>query len=242
MVGKHVMFCTRATGPLAVVLVIVAGCGGVPVRGRVPPPTGTVTDIEGNVYPTIVIGQQEWMVENLKTTTYNDGTPIPNVTDDNTWINLTSGAYCWYDNDIANKDVYGALYNWNTTQKGILCPVGWRMPSQDEWGLLANALGGTSDAGGPMKEPGTEHWQAPNTGATNTSGFTALPAGLRHNGAGAFVEKGQTAIWWCSDEPLIPIPPPTAYFWDVQYQFDTANGYETPSVSGLSVRCFRSAN
>jgi uncharacterized protein (TIGR02145 family) len=224
-------------------LLVVAGCGGVPVRDRVPPvppPTGAVTDIEGNVYPTIVIGGQEWMVENLKTATYNDGTPIPNVTDADTWANRTSHAYAWYDNDIANKDLYGALYNWYTTQKGILCPLGWRMPSTDNWDALAGSLGGTSVAGGRLKESGTDHWDAPNAGATNESGFTALPAGRREL-TGTFFYRGQNAMWWCSDEPLISLPP-TAYFREVSSDFKTFGGADAGWPFGLSVRCFRQAN
>jgi uncharacterized protein (TIGR02145 family) len=231
-------------GALAIAVVVSASaCGGGDSfrrdAGPPPAPTGSVTDVEGNVYPTIVIGKMEWMVENLKTATYNDGTSIPNVTDGNSWANLTSDAYAWYDNDVANKDLYGALYNWYAVDKKKLCPAGWVTPTQDAWGALADSIGGTLVAGGKMKEPGTDHWQTPNTGATNESGFTALPAGERDL-TGAFVEQGQIAFWWCSDEPLINLPP-SAYFWDVQYQFATASGYESQWPTGYAVRCYRSA-
>jgi hypothetical protein len=113
---------------LAAVLVSAcSSCG--PQQGTKPPPvpmpTGSVTDVEVNVYPTIKIGQQEWMVENLKTTKYNDGSSIPNVTDNTAWAHLTSAAYSWIDNDVANKDTYGALYNWWAVDSTKLCPTGW---------------------------------------------------------------------------------------------------------------------
>ena len=113
-------------GLLAGVVAAVMGC--VDIGSSAPPvppmPTGSVTDVEGNVYPTIVIGKQEWMVLNLKTTTYNDGTPIPNVADGPTWANLVTDAYAWYDNDaVANEALYGALYNWYAVDTGKLCPA-----------------------------------------------------------------------------------------------------------------------
>ena len=203
-------------------------------------PTGSVTDIEGNVYPTIKIGQQEWMVENLKTATYNDGTPIPSVTDGPAWSNLTSDAYCWYDNDVANKDAYGALYNWYAVNKKKLCPAGWSMPSSDSWDALAEYLGGKAVSGGRMKEPGTDRWQAPNAGATNESGFSARPAGSRYLD-GAFVDKGEFAFWWCSDLKLLSLPP-TSWFWDLNSTTASAGGFQSQWPMGYSVRCFRSAN
>jgi len=104
----------------------------------------TITDIEGNTYNTVQIGEQCWMKENLKTTTYNNGTPITNVPDQNEWFNLTSEAYAWYDNDITWKDSYGALYNWYTTNDpNSLCPQGWHVPTHDEWTALTDYLGGT---------------------------------------------------------------------------------------------------
>jgi uncharacterized protein (TIGR02145 family) len=229
-------------GLLAGVVAAVMGC--VDIGSSAPPvppmPTGSVTDVEGNVYPTIVIGKQEWMVLNLKTTTYNDGTPIPNVADGPTWANLVTDAYAWYDNDaVANEALYGALYNWYAVDTGKLCPAGWAMPSQDNWGALADALGGDVGAGGPMKEPGTVHWQAPNAGATNLSGFSALPAGMR-NVAGSFDQMGQVTLWWTSDEKLISLPR-TAYFQDASYMNTATISAESPLTAGYSVRCFRAA-
>jgi len=151
---------------------------------------GTVTDYEGNVYQTITIGTQTWMAENLKSTTYNDGTPIPFVTDGTAWGALSTPAYCWNNNDEASyKNLYGALYNWHSVNTGKLCPTGWHIPTDTEWTTLTTFLGGVS-AGGKLKETGTTHWSSPNTGATNESGFTALPGGHRSGISGAFTDVG----------------------------------------------------
>ena len=200
-------------------------------------PTGSVTDIEGNVYPTIKIGQQEWMVENLKTTTYNDGTSIPNVTDKSAWASLSSAAYSWVDNDVASKDVYGALYNWHAVGTNMLCPAGWSIPSSDNWGPLVNTEGGKAVAGGRMKEVGTTLWQAPNAGATNASGFSARPAGDRELD-GSFVYKGQNAFWWCSDEKVLSLPA-EAGFWQVSSANASSVGGQSQLPTGFSVRCLR---
>jgi uncharacterized protein (TIGR02145 family) len=138
----------------------------------------TLTDADGNAYTTVTIGTQVWMAENLKTTKYNNGSAIPNVTDGPTWWNLTTHAYCWYDNNISYKTPYGALYNWFTVEKGNLCPAGWHVPTTDDWEVLSDFLGGELIAGGKLKEAGTTHWISPNTGATNETGFTAVPGGM----------------------------------------------------------------
>ncbi|MCX6303889.1 MAG: fibrobacter succinogenes major paralogous domain-containing protein [Bacteroidetes bacterium] len=144
------------------------------------PPATTVTDVDGNVYHTVKIGTQTWMLENLKTTKYRNGNPIPNVTDPAGWYNLTTGAYCNYNNDQSNATTYGRLYNWYAaTDTRNICPTGWHIPTDAEWTILTDFLGGESVAGGKMKESGTAHWISPNTGATNSSGFTALPGGFR---------------------------------------------------------------
>jgi Fibrobacter succinogenes major domain (Fib_succ_major). len=165
----------------------------------------TISDIDGNVYKTITIGNQVWMKENLKTTKYNDGKAIPLVKDDMVWKELTTPAFCWNNNDeTANKNKYGALYNWYTVNTNKLCPRGWHVPANAEWTILTTYLGGESVAGGKLKETGTTHWESPNTGATNEKGFTALPGGSR-NYAGAFNYTGSNVIffrsngcWWSS--------------------------------------------
>ncbi len=140
---------------------------------------GTMTDLDGNVYKTVTIGTQTWMAENLRTTQYNDGTAIPNVTDEDEWSNLTTGAYCNYNNtvDVDTIATFGRLYNWHAVNTAKLAPTGWHVPTDTEWLTLGNSLG--ENPGLKLKEPGTTHWPSSDTNATNESGFTALPGGCR---------------------------------------------------------------
>lgn len=200
----------------------------------------TVKDIDGNIYKTVTIGKQVWMKENLKTTKYNDGTSIPLVTDDKEWGALTTPAYCWYRNDAkANKDTYGALYNWFTISTNKLCPKGWHVPTDEEWTTLTTFLGGEGVAGGKLKDKGTTHWESPNVGATNESGFTARSSGDR-NYTGVFDLTGSNAIyfrsncyWWSSTE----LQAGNAYYRRLYNSFSEV--YRSPSVKqyGYSVRC-----
>jgi uncharacterized protein (TIGR02145 family) len=171
-----------------------------------PPPmeTSTITDIDGNVYKTVKIGTQWWMAENLKTTKFNDSSAIPLVTVGAEWRTLSSPGYCWYKNDTTKKNTYGGLYNWYAVNTGKLAPTGWHVPTDAEWTILTTYLGGGPVAGGKMKstgtiEDGTGLWNSPNTGATNESGFTAVPAGHR-SGEGTFHHIGTDGIWWSSSE------------------------------------------
>jgi uncharacterized protein (TIGR02145 family) len=162
--------------------------------------TGTVTDIEGNVYQTVKIGTQWWMSENLKTTRFNDGTSIPLVEDYQLWSNIfnePAPAFCWFDNTISYKETYGALYNWHAVNTGVLAPAGWHVPTDAEWTILTTFLGGEDVASGKMKEAGTTHWTIPNTGATNSCGFNALPAGWRHTN-GMFKELAIGTYFWAN--------------------------------------------
>jgi uncharacterized protein (TIGR02145 family) len=162
--------------------------------------TEQLKDADGNVYTTITIGTQVWMVENLKTTKYNDGTAIPLVSDAGAWAVLNAPGYCWYNNDeAANKATYGALYHWLTGNTGKLCPTGWHVPTDSEWTTLTDYLGGESISGSKLKEAGTIHWLSPNTGATNESGFTALPGGFRAID-GTFNNIGSNGYWDSSTE------------------------------------------
>jgi uncharacterized protein (TIGR02145 family) len=162
---------------------------------------GTMTDQDGNVYKTVTIGTQTWMAENLRTTTYNDGTSISNVTGATEWGNLTTGAYCNYINTASTDTIatYGRLYNWYAANTGKLAPAGWHVPTDAEWTTLIEYLGGEDVAGGKLKETGTTHWDSPNTGATNETGFTALPGGLRIYDGG-FSDFGYTGYWWSATE------------------------------------------
>ena len=194
---------------------------------------GTVTDIDGNVYNTITIGTQCWMLENLKTTRYNDGVTIPNVTDNTEWSGLISGAWCYYNNDANNNAVYGKLYNWYTVNTGKLAPTGWHVPSEAEWTTLATYLGGTSVAGGAMKS--TALWSSPNTGATNSSGFTGLPAGNRVGSNGTFTNILQFGSFWSSSE----INTSSAWSKYLQYNGSILTTGSTNMDVGISVRCIK---
>lgn len=157
----------------------------------------TVLDIEGNLYNTVTIGYQTWMVENLKTTKYNDGSPIPLVTSNTNWAEFDSPGYNWYDYNTENKNLYGALYNWPVVNSGELCPEGWHIPSDTEWTTLAGYLGGEYKAGGFLKSA-SNHWLSPNYGATNYAGFCGLPAGASSASFGSFTGKGSFTVWWSS--------------------------------------------
>jgi uncharacterized protein (TIGR02145 family) len=163
---------------------------------------GNLTDQDGNIYRTIKIGEQTWMAENLRTTHYQDGIQIPYVTNLNSWAALNNGAYCFYNNDILNKNTYGALYNWYTVvDQSKICPSGWHVPSDTEWSVLENFLGGSNFAGIKIKEVGLIHWVMPNAGASNQSGFTALPAGSRNYSViDDFLGLGYYCMWWSSSE------------------------------------------
>ena len=160
----------------------------------------TVSDIDGNTYHTLTLGSQEWMVENLKTTRYNDGTSIPLVADNTEWNNLNTPACCWWNNDpSASQNIYGAMYNGFAVKNDKLCPSGWHVPSDAEWTIFTDMLGGDYLAGGKMKESGLIHWLSPNTGADNSSGFTALPGGYRYNN-GVFCGIGAFSEFWSATE------------------------------------------
>ena len=195
----------------------------------------TITDIDGNVYKTVKIGTQVWMAENLKVTHYRNGDPILNITDNTQWDSLTTGAYCNYNNDPNNAITYGRLYNWYAvTDSRNLAPIGWRVPTDAEWQTLINYLGGDDVAGGKIKEAGTTHWSSPNTGATNESGFTALPGGYRYY-YGYFLNLGDLANFWSSTESN------SDDAWYRVLYFNNANVYRCNDSkrSGLSVRLVR---
>ncbi len=196
---------------------------------------GTETDIDGNVYKTITIGTQTWMAENLKVTKYNDDTSIPLVTDNTAWTKLTTPGYCWSNNDEATyKNTYGALYNWHAVNTGKLCPTGWHVPADSEWTTLTTYLGGDTIAGGKLKEIGITHWRSPNTGATNSSGFTALPGGYRYNYDGSFGGMGGTGGFWSATES-------GSDAWNRHLNYDNANvsRSDNSKTNALPVRCLK---
>jgi uncharacterized protein (TIGR02145 family) len=204
-----------------------------------------VTDADDNAYQVVKIDEQFWMAENLKTSKYNDGTAITLETDNTAWSNLTSSAYCWYNNDqVQYAEEYGALYNWHCVETGNLCPEGWHVPSDTEWKTLEVFIGMTeaeadeygyrgTDEGGKLKEVGFIHWLNPNTGATDYYGFSALPSGYRENSDGIFNYIGDNGPFWSST--------PDGYggAWSRRIHYSSAGiGRARNSiVSGFAVRC-----
>ena len=203
-------------------------------------PGPNITDAEGNSYKTVYIGTQQWMAENLKVSKYNDNSTIPNITDNTQWSNLITGAWAYYNNDAANNIKYGKLYNWyaissiKTGNKNV-CPTGWHVPTDSEWTVLIDYLGGVSEAGGKMKEVGTTSWNSPNTDATNTSLFNGLPGGFR-DGNGSFSDIGGYGDWWSSTENFTNngLDRYLNYYNGFAYR-----SYNDGKQVGLSVRCLR---
>lgn len=166
-----------------------------------------VTDAEGNIYPTVRIGNQVWMARNLITTTLNDGQEISLVEDNTTWHKLKEPGYCWYNNSEKLYRSNGALYNWHAVNTGKLCPVGWRVPTIRDWDVLFDYLGGKDIAGSKMKSTNTSYWNRIDPNATNESGFNGLPSGYRstpgsYHGSSTsiFLNNGETGYWWSSSE------------------------------------------
>ncbi len=208
---------------------------------------GTVTDIEGNIYNTVTIGTQTWIAENLKTTKYNDGTAIPNITDNIAWTAATTSAYSDYNNTPANSTIYGRLYNWYAVDNNAatkvasnggknVCPTSWHVPTDTEWTTLTTYLGGESVAGGKLKETGTTYWTTPNTGATNETGFTALPGGDR-SFSGGYDNIGYYGAWWSSTKKTWTSP--NAYYRNLYYGDRGIYRGEFRELSGFSVRCVK---
>lgn len=196
-----------------------------------------VTDIDGNGYNIVTIGSQIWMVENLKTTTFNDGNKIPWVTNDVKWRKLVTPGYTWYLNDSSTyRNPYGAYYNWYTVNTSKLCPEGWHVPTDKDWDILTDYLSGLEVAGGKLKEKGTVHWEGPNTGASNLTGFTAFPGGQR-DWSGLFAFIGKYGYWWSTQE--VTVFPDNAW---VRAMYYDNTRFDRPGFSkktGLGVRCLK---
>jgi len=200
----------------------------------------TVTDCDGNIYNTITIGTQIWMAENLKTTKYRNGDPIPNVTDSTQWIKLSTGSYCNYNNDVTNANNYGRLYNGCALgDSRKIAPKGWHVASDDDWTKLTDYLG-VFVAGSKIKESGPSHWTSLNCWeSTNESGFTALPSGVRSSYDGKFIGIGVLSNWWSSTKDTTKIS-----IWDTDWFSSNVRGPEWPisfeaGLDGYSVRCVK---
>lgn len=217
--------------------------------------TGTVTDYDGNVYKTVKIGNQVWMAENLKSTSYSNGRSIPLVSDSVVWglleDNITDRAYCFYNNDTnGEKDIYGALYTFAAAVNGTpyryednpddevpvqgVCPDGWHIPSYEEWKTLLDYLGNQHEASNKLREKGTKHWIDPNIGATNEIGFSARGGGYRHQYDGGFYSLTRSGNWWTSKQNT---PYEDAYLVAI---YPGGTGFNKLGKSyGYSVRCIK---
>jgi len=194
-----------------------------------------VVDFDGNSYPVVEIGTQVWMAENLKSTHFCNGDPIPNDTASSVWSYLFSASYCYYNNNLSNVAIYGNLYNWYAVADSRnICPAGWHVPTDSEWAILESYLGGYSVAGGKMRETGTAHWMAPNTGATNESGFAGLPGGER-NAVGGYDEMNEVGLWWTATESDAY----GGYSRGLNYSYNYVSRGTVMKKVGFSVRCIK---
>jgi len=209
----------------------------------------TVVDFDGNIYHTVKIGTQTWMVENLKVTHYRNGEIIPNVTDSMQWGKLITGAYCNYNNDTNLAKIYGRLYNfYSVMDSRNLCPINWHVPSNAEWNILEKYLDSKFDTtlvydfknaiGGGLKETGTMHWRSPNKGATNSSAFSALPGGFRNTMSdfpADFRNLTYCGYWWASTVFNYILGRTRYISWEGSFISKSGGNFE----SGQSVRCIK---
>ena len=211
------------------------------------PEKGNVTDIDGNVYRTVIIGKYEWMADNLKTTTFNDGTKILCVTGSAEWTGLNSSAYCLYNNSENHADTFGVLYNWYAVSSGTLCPEGWRIPTDEEWKVLEGyadtryGVGDTiwdkpgmrgNDAGLQLRA--SSGWYQGRNG-TDHFGFSALPGGERLSRNGRFFVTGKNGFWWSSSGYSVSL----GWYRSIIYAFDQVCRGTHDKRFGFSVRCLR---
>lgn len=194
--------------------------------------TNSITDLDGNIYIPVIVGDQIWMRENLKTTRYNTGISIRNETTIGAWYGLRTGAYCNFNNVPSNSDVYGRLYNWFVIDS--VCPSGWHVPSRSEWQTLINIVGG-ENVGGRLKERTTAHWIPENFGAGNYYDFSALPGGYLASYSKTFEELGISGNWWSSTE----FSDVGAWFFGLRNYAEAIGSNSDLKTEGLSIRCIK---
>ena len=200
-----------------------------------------ITDIDGNTYKTVIIGTQHWMAENLNTSKYSDGTPIPNIVDRNQWYQSVMPAWCYYGNDPAYGEVYGKLYNGyavspkNNGGKNI-CPTGWHVSTDAEWLTLVDYLGGIDVAGDKLKEAGDAHWNVPNTDASNSSLFTALPGGCRQGDSNAEFNYITSWGFWFSATDMTST---SVWMRQIHQNESKIQRWSNAKSNGFSVRCVK---
>lgn len=186
--------------------------------------------------PSVKIGTQVWMTKNLDVVTYQNGDTIPQVTNLDDWYSLCSGAWCYYNNDSITGETYGKLYNWYAVHDSRgLAPKGWHIPNDDEWDLLTNFLGGEDVAGGKIKEAGLSHWIDPNVGATNSSGFNALPAGYNNSPNATFSGIHENSQWWSANEYDL-MRASYRFIYNSDSRLNKGSNWVTKTY-GFSVRC-----
>lgn len=198
--------------------------------------TPSVSDVDGNVYQTVSICNKTWTKSNLNVTHYRNGDEIPQVTNGAQWAALTTGAWCYYANTSSNGTTYGKLYNWYAVNdpRG-LAPSGYHIPTDGEWISLTQCVGGVG-YGGKLKEAGTLNWLTPNVEATNSSGFTALPAGIRSSYDGTFSYLQRDTVWWSSTQAGASTD---AWTRGLSYATGTVSRNDMLKKYGLSVRCVK---
>jgi uncharacterized protein (TIGR02145 family) len=198
----------------------------------------TVFDIEGNNYKTVGIGSQIWLAQNLKTTKLNNGALIPQVIADTDMTWYEAPAYCYYNNDsLFYKETYGPLYNCRAISTGLLCPIGWHIPSKSDWNTLAIYLGGTDVAGGKLKDYFRSLWSSPNCCIANNYGFAALPGGMKHisNYKTEYRDIKDSGYWWTStwkNDWII-------YFASMGHSYTVLAIGEYSKRYGYNVRCIK---
>jgi uncharacterized protein (TIGR02145 family) len=217
-----------------------------PIQNKPTSGYGTnIIDKDGNTYKTVFIGKQQWMAENLKVTHYNDGTIIPNVTEESKWARTYTGAWCYFNNEKTHNEKYGKLYNWysvslNTNGNKNICPTGWHVPSDEDWTILSDYLGGELIAGGKMKEEGVTSWKSnfisDNLEGSNSSLFTALPgAGRIPDGVFDGMGIGTSGNWWSTSEDFVN----GAWVRTLHVFSDKVSRSGFGKKHGLSVRCLK---
>ena len=246
LVGTIGKYRELIQGLVILILFFSSGCQTInaPVFG------GTVNDVDGNLYHTVTIGNQTWMIENLKTTHYSDGTAIPLITDSAAWRDLKKPGFCWYNNDSASfKSTYGALYNWYAVDTVLLAPKGWHIPTQADWSTLENNVAVYNYTSGSLPKilASTTGWlKSLNTGAignqpalNNTSGFDALPGGSREDyNKHSFNSIDTLGGWWSStvrnDTSSLCLT--------IRYDLSSVDRYYKHKWNGFSVRCIKNSN
>ena len=192
--------------------------------------TGTVTDIDDNVYKTMGFGNKIWMTENLKVSKYNDGSHLPRIDVQSTWLDLDNGAWCMYNNLFANNDNFGKLYNHFAVASEKLCPIGWYIPTKEDWEDLIEELGGKENAATIMKDIDSGFWNSIGLNASNSSGFSARPSGFRAPANGIYAQIYNQTSWWASEPGLM---------YSMSYNTNSVGSQFFPQIAGIGVRCVK---